>query len=70
LLAAGEYAQAAEQYCSAFARLVHDFFEEVFVNVEDEAVRLNRKSLCGWIYRLFADRFADLYLIETAQSQG
>ena len=40
-------------------------FEQVFVNVDDEAVRLNRKSLCGWIYRLFADSFADLYLIET-----
>ncbi len=62
----GEYVEAAERYCSVFAGLVHDFFEEVFVNVEDEAVRLNRKSLCGWIYRLFAERFADLYVIETA----
>ncbi len=63
----GQYVAAAERYCSAFAQLVHDFFEEVFVNVEDQAVRQNRKSLCAWVYRLFADSFADLYLIETAE---
>ncbi len=67
MLEEGRYVAAAERYCEAFARLVHDFFEQVFVNVEDERVRLNRKSLCGWIYRLFADRFADLYVIETAE---
>ncbi len=67
LFEAREYVRAAEKYCSALAQLVHDFFEEVFVNVEDEAVRANRKSLCGDVYRLFADRFADLYLIETAE---
>ncbi|MHC4481280.1 MAG: glycine--tRNA ligase subunit beta [Planctomycetota bacterium] len=64
------YVEAAERYCSAFARLVHDFFEEVFVNVEDEALRLNRKALCAEVYHLFADRFADLYLIETAEGEG
>jgi glycyl-tRNA synthetase beta chain len=69
LIQKGDYVEAAERYTSAFARAVHDFFEEVFVNVEDQAVRLNRKSLCGWICRLFADGFADLYLIETA-AQG
>ncbi len=66
LFETGDYVAAANRYCHAFARLVHDFFEEVFVNVEDEAVRVNRKSLCGHVYRLFADHFADLYLIETA----
>ena len=66
LFADGDYVGAAERYSEAFARIVHEFFEKVFVNVEDAAVRQNRKSLCGWVYRLFADRFADLYLIETA----
>jgi glycyl-tRNA synthetase beta chain len=61
---AGDYVGAAQRYCEAFARLVHDFFEEVFVNVEDEAVCVNRKSLCAAVYRLFAGRFADLYLID------
>ena len=63
---AGDYTSAAELYCRTFAAPVHEFFEEVFVNVDDEDVRLNRKSLLGRIYRLFADHFADLYLIETA----
>ena len=49
---------------------MHDFFENVFVNVEDEAVQRNRKSLCGQVYHLFADHFADLYLIETAGGQS
>jgi glycyl-tRNA synthetase beta chain len=60
------YVEAASEYCTAFAEPVHDFFEEVFVNVDDEAVRRNRKSLCAVIYRLFADHFADLALIEGA----
>jgi len=63
------YAEAAESYSSALAEKVHVFFDKVFVNVEDEALRRNRKSLCGEIYHLFADRFADLYLIETAEAQ-
>jgi len=33
--------------------------------VEDDELRLNRKSLLGWVYQLFAKSFADLYLIET-----
>ena len=45
---------------------MHDFFEKVFVNVDDQAVQLNRKSLLGRVYHLFADHFADLYLIEVA----
>jgi len=65
LFAGGDYVGAAERYASALSQLVHDFFEEVFVNVDDQAVRLNRKSLCGWVYHLFADAFADLYVIET-----
>ncbi len=69
LFADGDYVAAADRYCSTFARPVHDFFEEVFVNVEDEAVRRNRKSLCAWIYRLFAERFADLYLLEDAEAE-
>ena len=63
-----QYSEAAQRYCSALARKVHVFFDNVFVNVEDEALQRNRKSLCGEIYYLFADRFADLYLIEAAGS--
>ncbi len=62
----GLYAEAAEKYCDLFAGPVHRFFEEVFVNVEDEKLRRARKGLCGRIYTLFAGYMADLYLIETA----
>jgi len=67
---AGHYVEGAQAYCEAFAGTVHDFFDKVFVNVDDEAVRRNRKSLCGAVYHLFADHFADLYLIETAEASG
>jgi len=69
LLDEESYVEAAERYCTAFAEKVHTFFDRVFVNVEDEALRANRKSLCGAVYHLFADRFADLYLIESAQGK-
>lgn len=62
-----EHVRAAGRYCEVFAEPVHDFFEEVFVNVDDPCVRRNRKALCGQVYHLFADHLADLYLIETAQ---
>lgn len=62
------FVEAAQRYCGLFAKKVHIFFEEVFVNVEDEDVRRNRKALCAEIYRLFADRFADLYLLEDTEA--
>ena len=65
-----DYVAAAEAYCSAFARLVHDFFEEVFVNVEDQAVRANRKALCREVCTLFVDNFANLYRIQTADAHA
>jgi len=61
------YVEAAELYCSLFAEKVHTFFDRVFVNVEDEALRRNRKALCAAVYGLFADHMADLYLIESAE---
>jgi len=68
---AGEhYVDAARRYCEAFAGPVHEFFEQVFVMVEDEALRRNRKALCAAVYHLFADRFADLYLIQTAEGNN
>lgn len=63
-----DYVEASARYCRAFAEKVHDFFEEVFVNVDDPCVRRNRKALCGAVYHLFADHLADLYLIETADT--
>jgi len=56
----GDYVGAAERYSDAFARIVHEFFEKVFVNVEDQALRTNRLALVGAIWRLYAESIADL----------
>jgi len=63
LIDAGEYAAASRTYLDAFGKPVHTFFDEVFVNVEDRAVRANRMLLCRLIHRLYAERVADLALI-------
>ena len=64
--AEGEYVGAAEAYCAAFARLVHEFFEQVFINVDDRAVRANRKALCRQVCTLFTANLANLYRIQSA----
>ncbi len=63
----GQFVEGAELYCRTLAEPIHDFFEEVFVNVDDMAVRRNRKALCGAVYHLFAHHLADLYLVEDAE---
>jgi glycyl-tRNA synthetase beta chain len=68
--AAGDYVGAAEAYCAAFARLVHDFFDKVFVNVDDQAVRANRKALCRHVCTLFTSNLANLYHIQSADVRG
>ncbi len=62
----GEYGQASRLYFELFSEPVHEFFDQVFVNVEDDALRRARKELCRHIYLLFAGYIADLYLIESA----
>ncbi|MFW5798648.1 MAG: glycine--tRNA ligase subunit beta [Planctomycetota bacterium] len=57
---ARRYEEAARTYCDVFAHTLHTFFEDVFVNVDDPALRTNRLSLLKRINLLFADRFADL----------
>jgi glycyl-tRNA synthetase beta chain len=59
-LEARDYLRAASLYREAFAEPVHAFFDEVFVNVDDEAVRTNRLALCRAVNRALTARFADL----------
>jgi len=66
----GDYVGAAEAYCAAFAGLVHEFFEEVFVNVEDQDVRANRKALCRRVCTLFTNNLGNLYWIQDTEAQG
>ncbi|MHC4389851.1 MAG: glycine--tRNA ligase subunit beta [Planctomycetota bacterium] len=58
--AAGSYEEAAAKYLAALKTPVHAFFEKVFVNVEDLAVRQNRLSLLREIHDAFATTFANL----------
>jgi glycyl-tRNA synthetase beta chain len=62
---AGEYERAANLYGAAFAAPVHAFFEDVYVNVDDAAIRQNRLALCRAVNRLFTGGFADLSLVVT-----
>lgn len=60
-----EYREAALLYAHVFGEPVHRFFEKVFVNVEDEALRNNRLRLLRAINELFSTRIADLSEIVT-----
>ncbi|MBI2194820.1 MAG: glycine--tRNA ligase subunit beta [Planctomycetes bacterium] len=60
LFRAGDYRSGARLYHRVFAQTVHDFFDKVFVNVEDAGVRQNRLKLMRAVHRLFADRVANL----------
>lgn len=60
-----KYAEASKVYADAFADLLHEFFEKVFVNVDDMGVRRNRLSLLKEINALYTARIADLSEIVT-----
>jgi glycyl-tRNA synthetase beta chain len=60
LALSGEYIEASKLYCEAFSEPVHEFFDKVFVNVEDKALRDNRMVLNWKINRLYVDAIADL----------
>jgi glycyl-tRNA synthetase beta chain len=65
LQAGREYAEAGRRYAELFADPLHEFFEKVFVNVEEADVRANRLMLLRRINRLFSAKFADLSQIVT-----
>ncbi|MHC4660711.1 MAG: glycine--tRNA ligase subunit beta [Planctomycetota bacterium] len=56
----GEYAEAGKYFLEKMKDPINEFFDKVFVNVEDEEIRLNRLRLTGAIYELFAEHFADM----------
>lgn len=59
----GDYERATFQFGQIFFDTLHDFFEQVMVNVEDMSIRRNRQALMKRIYRLYADRVADLSVL-------
>ncbi len=67
--ARGEYVEGSLRYLEVFGRAVHEFFDAVFVNVEDESLRRHRMLLLKKIFLLYADRVADLSVL-AARGKG
>jgi glycyl-tRNA synthetase beta chain len=65
LIQSKEYEKASRLFHNTFAQPVHDFFDKVFVNVEDKNIRNNRILLSKKINELFSTGIADLSKIVT-----
>lgn len=63
----GRYVEGSHLYHRALAAPVHKFFDDVFVNVENEDVRLNRMLLMKEVFDLYARSVADLSLIASGK---
>lgn len=59
-----DYREATEEYARIFSRPLSVFFDEVMVNVENKAHRLNRMILLNRINRVYTQRIADLSLLQ------
>lgn len=64
-----DYSASTKLYGELFYDKVHDFFDQVMVNVEDPKIRSNRQALVRKINRILSDRVADLSQIK-ALEQG
>jgi len=60
LLADGDLSGASRKYAAVFVEPVHTFFDKVFVNVDDEAVKNNRLALMKTLNQLYTSHIADL----------
>jgi len=60
LIQGKSYAEATVEYGKTFFDVLHEFFERVFVNVEDEAIQQNRLALMRVINALYTEHVADL----------
>ena len=60
-----KYQEAGRRFADVFGEPLHQFFDEVFVNVDDATVRNNRLALLREINRLYSARIADLSNIVT-----
>ncbi|MCP4254629.1 MAG: glycine--tRNA ligase subunit beta, partial [Candidatus Scalindua sp.] len=55
-----KYEELSLAYNEVFAKPVHDFFEKVFVNVEDEQIKNNRLLLVKKVNELYVENIANL----------
>jgi glycyl-tRNA synthetase beta chain len=60
LLSGRDYLKGALRYHEVFAGAVHDFFDRVFVNVDEPVLRNNRLLLMQAVHSLFAKNLANL----------
>jgi glycyl-tRNA synthetase beta chain len=58
-----KYEELSLAYSDVFAKPVHDFFEKVFVNVEDEQIKNNRLLLVKKVNELYVENIANLAFI-------
>ncbi len=57
------FEKATLKFGESFYQPLHDFFEQVMVNVEDAKIRANRQALMRQINRLYSERVADLSVL-------
>jgi len=60
LISKRDYVAASEDFEKTFSKVVHRFFDKVFVNVEDERLRNNRQRMLKKINLLYSEKIADL----------
>lgn len=63
-----ERLEFARKFTENYAEVLHNFFEKVFVEVEDKELQLNRKNLLYQINKFFIDRIADISLLQPKSS--
>ncbi|MBI4597945.1 MAG: glycine--tRNA ligase subunit beta [Candidatus Omnitrophica bacterium] len=63
------YADATAAYGETFFDPIHEFFDKVMVNVDDEQIRTNRQALMRAINVLYTARVADLSKLTILQQQ-
>ena len=54
------YKEATKEYAKTFYKVLHEFFDKVLVNVEDQELRRNRLSMMKAINSLYTKDVADL----------
>lgn len=57
------YEELSAAYNDVFAKPVHDFFDKVFVNVEDEKIKSNRLLLVKKVNEIYVENIANLAFI-------
>jgi glycyl-tRNA synthetase beta chain len=65
----GDFVGGSWAYLDGLGSLMGRYFDEVFVNVDDDEVRSNRWSLLRAVHRLYRDHVADLSRVPRAAAE-